>query len=42
MSIIVRIFGRRLFHEHDSEITWLETFYEHDIASIRSETLSLA
>ena len=25
MSMIVRIFGLRLFHEHDSESIWSET-----------------
>ena len=40
MSMKVRIFGQRLFHEHDSASIWSETLYEHASASIWSETLS--
>ena len=37
MSMIVRVYGRRLLYEHDSASIWSETL---DSASIWSETLS--
>ena len=37
MTMIVRLFVRRLFHDHDSASIWSENL---DSASIWSETLS--
>ena len=40
MTMIVQVFGLRLFHVHEGASIWSETFYEHEGASIWSETLS--
>ena len=40
MSMIVRVFGLRLFHKHVMRAFGLGLFHEHDGTSIWSETLS--
>ena len=43
MSMIVRVFGRSIFHEHDSASIWSETlFHETDSWINWSETLDSA
>ena len=42
MSIVVRVIGLKLFHEHETQVFGQKLFHEHDSANIRSETLSRA